>query len=73
MSLFPSAYWFGLILWGVILAIGISGITMMGYHFYLELKLKLLKYQLRKLRENRDSYERMLTVDELAELNNSNE
>ena len=45
----------------------------MGYHFYLELKLKLLKYQLRKLRENRDSYERMLTVDELAELNNSNE
>jgi hypothetical protein len=69
MSIFPSAYWFGLILWGIVFTTAASGLTMMSYHFYTELKLKVLKYRLRKLVEKRKNYESMLTSEELTKLN----
>ena len=69
MSMLPSAYSFGLILWAIILIIATPGLTMMSYHFYIELKLKVLKYRLRKLVEKRKTYESMLTEDEFTELN----
>jgi hypothetical protein len=65
----PSAYWFGWMLWAIILCIAVSGLSMFLYGIYLEIKLLCLKMEHRRLVNKRRALESTLTEEELKELN----
>lgn len=62
--MYLDAYWVGWGIWSAILSIGAAGIVMMFYGVYLEIKLILLKRELKKLKERQSEF-KSLSVDEL--------
>lgn len=65
----PPAYWFGWVLWAIILCISVSGLSMFIYQIYLEIKLIYIKMEHRRLVNKRRALESTLTEEELRELN----
>lgn len=65
----PPVYWFGWVLWAIILCIAVSGLSMFLYGVYLEIKLMFLRLEHRILVNKRRSLEATLTEEELKELN----
>lgn len=65
----PPAYWFGWMLWAIILCIAASGLSMMFYRIYLEIRSKLLEIELRRLTNKLRALESTLTEEELKEFN----
>ena len=65
----PPAYWFGWMLWAIIICIAVSGLSIFFYGFYLEIRVKFLEIKLRRLVKKRRALESALTEEELKELN----